>query len=355
MTEPAKLLEELCRINAMTGFESRASNEIIKLFEPFCDKAWVDPFSNVIGYKKGTSEHPKKVMITAHYDQIGMIVSGFEKNGFLRISNLGGIDAKALMASEVTVHAKEDLYGVIGAKPPHLLTETETKKNVKITGLFIDTGLPDEILKEKVSIGDPVSMLSPVISMENGCIAGRSLDNRAGVAALVLILEQLQHVKHGHDIYVVATVQEETGLLGATISAYDMEPDIAIVIDVGHGDMPDADKSECFPLGKGVPVGIGPAFHRAETKALLDIAKKERIPVQRCVEPGDPGTEAWAIQVSRTGIATLEVSIPLRYMHTGVELIQLKDLEMAATLVAKYSAAFTGETLIAENLNLQIS
>lgn len=344
MTNTAELLTQLCGINAMTGFESKASKEIVKFFEPFCDKAWVDPFFNVIGYKRGMSENPKKVMITAHYDQIGMIVSGYEENGFLRISNLGGIDAKALLASEVTVHGKEELFGVIGAKPPHLLTEKETKKNVKINELFIDTGLPSSVLKEKVSIGDPVSIRSPLIPMENDCIAGRSLDNRAGTAALAIILEQLQNVKHDNDVYVIATVQEETGLLGAVTSAYGLNPDIAIVIDVGHGDMPDADKSQCFPLGKGVPIGIGPAYHRRETKALLGTAKRERIPTQLSVESGNPGTEAWAIQISRTGIATLEVSIPLRYMHTGVELICLKDLEMAATLVAKYAAGAVGET-----------
>jgi endoglucanase len=343
--DTAELIRGLCAINAMTGFDNRACEAIRSFFEPVCDKAWVDPFFNVIGYKKGLGKNPKKIMITAHYDQIGMIVSGYEKNGFLRVSNLGGIDTKALMASEVMVHGKEDLYGIIGAKPPHLLTEQETKKNVKLTELFVDTGLSDEVLKQKTALGDPISIVSPVISMENGCIAGKSLDNRAGVAALVLILEQLQALKHENDIYVVATVQEETELLGAVSSAWSLSPDIALVIDVCHGDMPEADKNLTFPLEKGVPVGMGPAFHRQETKTLLEVAKKERIPTQLCIEPGDPGTEAWAIQVSHTGIPTLEACIPLRYMHTGIELLLLKDIEMAALLVAKYSATKAGETI----------
>lgn len=347
--DTADLLKQLCAVNAMTGFEHRACDSIKNFFEPYSDKSWIDCFFNVIGYRKGLSENPKKIMITAHYDQIGMIVTGFESNGFLRVSNLGGIDTKAVLASEVTVHGKEDLYGIIGAKPPHLLTEKETQKNVKLKELFIDTGLPDATLKEKVSAGDPVSIISPVVSMENGCIMGRSLDNRAGVAALIKILEQMKMIKHEHDIYVVATVQEESGLLGAITSSWDLTPDIAIVIDVCHGDMPEADKSQCFPLGKGVPVGIGPAFHRPETKVLLDVAKNERIPTQLCIEPGNPGTEAWAIQISRTGIPTLEVSIPLRYMHTGAELICIKDIEMAAALVAHYSARKAGETLNGEN------
>jgi len=332
------LVRKLCRINALTGCENAACKEIKGFFEPLCDESWVDPFFNVIGLKKGTSENPKKVMITAHYDQIGLIVSGFEKNGFLRVSNLGGVDTKALLASEVTVHGKEDLFGVIGAKPPHLLTEKETSKNVKISELFIDTGLPDDELKLKVSVGDPVSIASAVTELKDGHIAGKSLDNRAGVAALVLILQELKSMKHENDIYVVATVQEETGLMGAISSSHSLDPDVAIVIDVCHGDMPEADKAQCFPLGKGVPVGIGPAFHREKTKALLDTAKRERIPTQLCIEPGDPGTEAWAIQVSRLGIATLELSIPLRYMHTGAEVVLAKDIEMAAVLAARYSA-----------------
>lgn len=343
--DTAQLVKSLCAVNAMTGFEDRASEAIRGFFQPFCDKTWVDPFFNVTGFRKGSGKNPKKIMITAHYDQIGMIVAGYEKNGFLRVSNLGGIDTKVLPASEVTVHGKEEVYGIIGAKPPHLLTEQEAKKNMKLTELFIDTGLPDDLLKEKVTPGDPVSLLSSVITMENGCIAGKSLDNRAGVAALVLILEELKDMKHDNDVYVVATVQEETELVGAITGTWAVDPDIAVVIDVCHGDMPEADKNETYPLGKGVPVGIGPAFHRGETRLLQDVAKQERIPLQLCIEPGDPGTEAWAIQVSHTGVPTLEACIPLRYMHTGVELLQLKDIEMAAALVARYAAFKAGEAI----------
>lgn len=332
------LVEQLCDINAPTGNENIAAERLKSFFEPLCDKAYIDPFFNVIGYKKGTAKNPKKIIITAHYDQIGMIVSGYEKGGFLRISNLGGIDTKALLASEVKIHGREDVFGVIGAKPPHLLTEKETKKNVKVTELFIDTGFSDDVLKKKVSIGDPVSIVSPIVEMKNGCISGKSLDNRAGVASLILILQQLQNVKHTNDIYVIATVQEETGLLGAVTSSYSLEPDLAVVIDVCHGDMPDADKAQCFALNKGVPIGIGPAFHREYTNALFDVAKKERILTQRCIEPGNPGTEAWAIQISRLGIPTVEVSIPLRYMHTAAELVSLQDIESTATLVARYSS-----------------
>lgn len=330
------LVKQLCDLNAPAGSENLSAEKLKSFFEPLCDEAYVDPFFNVIGYKKGTSANPKKIIITAHYDQIGMIVSGFEKGGFLRISNLGGVDTKALLASEVIVHGREEIFGVIGAKPPHLLKESETSKNVKITGLFIDTGLSDDVLKQKVSIGDPVSIFAPVVTMKNGCVAGKSLDNRAGVAALVLILKELQKVKHPNDIYVIATVQEETGLLGAITSSYSLEPALAVVIDVCHGDMPDADRAQCFPLNKGVPVAIGPAFHSEYTNALFEVAKKERIPTQRCIEPGNPGTEAWAIQVSRLGIPTVEASIPLRYMHTQAELISLQDIETAAVLVARY-------------------
>jgi len=332
------LIKQLCDINAPVGNENLSAEKLKSFFEPLCDKAYVDRFFNVIGYKKGTSSDPKKIIITAHYDQIGMIVSGFENQGFLRVSNLGGVDTKALLASEVIIHGREEVYGVIGAKPPHLLKESEVNKNVRIDELFIDTGYTDDVLRKKVSIGDPVSIVSPVVSMKNGCVAGKSLDNRAGVAALVLILKELQNVKHPNDIYVAATVQEETDLLGALTSSYSLEPDLAVVIDVCHGDMPEADKSQCFPLNKGVPVAIGPAFHRDYTNALFEVAKKERIATQRCIEPGNPGTEAWAIQISRLGIPTVEASIPLRYMHTGAELVSLQDIENAAVLVARYAA-----------------
>jgi len=331
-----ELVKQLCEINAPAGFENLAAEKIKSFFEPLCDKAFVDRFFNVIGYKKGTSENPGKILITAHYDQIGLIVSGFEKGGFLRISNLGGVDTKTVLAREVIIHGREEVYGVIGAKPPHLLKESEVSKNAEITDLFIDTGYPDDVLKQKVAVGDPVSVIAPANELKNRCFAGKSLDNRAGVAALVLILYELQNIKHPNDIYVIATVQEETNLLGAIISSYSLEPDLAVVIDVCHGDMPEGDKAQCFPLNKGVPVAVGPAFQREYTDALFETAKKERIPTQRCIEPGNPGTEAWAIQVSRTGIPAVEVGIPLRYMHSTAELVSLQDIENAAVLVARY-------------------
>ena len=333
-----KLLFKLCDINALPGNEDKAADKLLSFFEPLCDKAWIDPFYNVIGYKKGDSNEPKKIMITAHYDQVGMIVAGYEKKGFVSISSLGGVDTKALLATCVTIHGKEDIFGVIGAKPPHLMSKDETKKNLKITELFIDTGLSEDVLKEKVSIGDPISIISPSVQMKNDCLAGRNFDNRCGVAALVLILSKLKNIKHENDIYVIATVQEETSSLGAMTAAYSLEPDVAVVIDVTHGDMPDAEKAMCFPLGKGVPVGIGPAYSRKETDKLLETARKERIPTSLSIEAGNPGTESWAIQVSRLGVATVELSIPLRYMHTGAELIKIGDVELTAALAAEYSA-----------------
>ncbi|HEY8500794.1 MAG TPA: M20/M25/M40 family metallo-hydrolase [Clostridia bacterium] len=335
------LLEQLCNINAIAGFEASASNEIMEIFGQYCDKVWIDTFYNVIGYKKGSLKNGKKIMITAHYDQIGMIVTGYEKNGFLRVSNLGGVDTKALLAREVTVHGEKDVFGVIGAKPPHLLSSDEMKKNVKLTDLFIDTGLTDEELKETVSVGDPVSINSQFVRMVNGCAAGRNLDNRCGVAACVLVLEKLKDIVHENDVYVIATVQEEAGLIGAISSSYDIEPDIAVVIDVCHGDMPEADKANTFALGKGVPVGVGPAFNKKITQQLFELADKEGIQTQLCVEAGNPGTEAWAIQVSRMGIAVVEVCIPLRYMHTGAELVSLGDVDIAAALVSKFAAGKT--------------
>jgi len=169
------LIKQLCDINAPVGNENLSAEKLKSFFEPLCDKAYVDRFFNVIGYKKGTSSDPKKIIITAHYDQIGMIVSGFENQGFLRVSNLGGVDTKALLASEVIIHGREEVYGVIGAKPPHLLKESEVNKNVRIDELFIDTGYTDDVLRKKVSIGDPVSIVSPVVSMKNGCVAGKAL------------------------------------------------------------------------------------------------------------------------------------------------------------------------------------
>lgn len=330
------ILKDLSTYPGVSGREEKLSGYIAKLFEKYCSKVEIDKFYNVIGIKKGSSGADKKIMVTAHLDEIGMLVKSIDEKGFIKMSNIGGIDSKVLLAQEVTIHGKKDIFGVVGAKPPHLLKPDEVKKAVKMEDLSIDTGLSAEEVKEIVSIGDVITFKVDPFVLQNNKLSSKSFDNRAGVAALIDIMENLTKINHEYDVFFVATTQEEVGLRGANIAAYNVKPDLAIVIDACHGEIPEAPKESVYPLGKGPAIAVGPNLHKRLTKMMMDLAKEENIPYQTDVEPGNTGTEAWAVQVSRSGIPTLLVSVPLKYMHTVIETLSVNDMKNTGRLVSRF-------------------
>ncbi|AUS96259.1 aminopeptidase [Clostridium thermosuccinogenes] len=330
-----ELLKKLSTSSAVSGQENGIFSFVKSIFEEYCDHVEADKFFNIIGFKKG-SGNGKKVMITAHCDEIGLMVKDIEDNGFVRVTTVGGIDARILLAQEVVIHGKKDLYGVIGAKPPHLLKPEEAQKAVKIKDLYIDTGIETSKLKEMVSIGDTITLKGSPSVLQGSRFSSKAMDNRASVLAMVETMKQLSTRKHDADVYFVATVQEEVGAAGAEIAAYNIDPDIAIVIDACHGEMPDCPKDSIFSLGKGPAIGVGPVLHRNLYRKLVDVAKEENIPYQIDVEPGNTGTEAWETQVSRSGIPTALLSIPVRYMHTPVETLDVNDVKNTGKLAADF-------------------
>ena len=335
LLDTLKLLTEL---TAVTGREQTATKTLVDLFTPLADEVRVDALGSVFATRHGEGENPRTILVTAHYDEIGLVVTGIEKTGFLRFAAMGGIDPKTLPAQEVTVLGREPLYGVIGAKPPHLLSAEEMEKVLPMEDLRIDVGLSGEEAQRLVRVGDVAGFRFPMITLRNNRVAGKSMDNRSGVAALFEILRLLQGLRHDDHVVVAATVQEEVGLRGATTAAFSAAPDLGIVLDVCHGDMPDAPIDDQFPLGKGVAVGIGPVMHPERTREILEVARRERIPFQLDPEPGSSGTEAASLQIAREGIPTVLLSIPCRYMHSTVETISLDDLRAAAELTARYIA-----------------
>ncbi|MDQ2086784.1 M42 family metallopeptidase [Herbivorax sp. ANBcel31] len=338
------VLKDISTYPGISGREEKLSKYIKNMFDKYCDETTIDSFYNVVGVKKGFSKSDKKIMVTAHLDEIGLLVTGIEKKGFLRFSNIGGIDSKILLAQEVIVHGKKDVLGVIGAKPPHLLKTEDTKKAVKMQDLSIDTGLSEDEVRENVSIGDVITFKAKPFTLKNSRISSKSLDNRAGVTALIDIMENLEKIHHEYDVYFVATSQEEVGLRGAVIAAYNITPDVAVVIDACHGDIPDVPKDSVFKLGKGPSIAVGPNLHVDLTKKIIDIAKEENIPYQIEPSPGNTGTEAWAIQVSRTGIPTVLVSIPLKYMHTTVETLHVDDVKYSGRLISRFISSIDSKT-----------
>lgn len=337
------VLSELSLFPAVTGHERDFSLFLKELFAQFCDEVEVDRFYNVIATKKGFGKEKKRIMVSAHMDEIGLMVRSIEDGGFIGFTNMGGVDVKILLAQEVIIHGKKDIVGVIGAKPPHLLKPEETKKAVKLDKMVIDTGMKTESLKDIVSIGDVITFRAEPFILQERRFSSKSIDNRCGIAAMIRAMEELSKLHHFHDVVFTASVQEEVGLRGAVTAGYNVQPDIAIVIDACHGDIPDASKDEIFSLGKGPAVSIGPNLHKNATRKLIDVAKEENISYQTDVEPGETGTEAWALQVSRSGVPTVLISIPVRYMHTTVETLQVSDMKNAGILAARFAASLDSD------------
>ncbi len=340
-------LESLCNSKGVSGYEYPLHNLIISSFNKYLDDVSVDKLGNVIGVKKGTYKDNDniKIMIAAHMDEIGFMVKDIEDNGFIRFTNIGGIDPRTILGQEVIVHGKEDLYGVIGSKPPHLQDPSEHNKAIKMEDMIIDIGFPREKVEELVSIGDPITIRRSIKSLLGARVAGKALDDRAGIAALYECMKELSKLQHEADIYFVTTVQEEVSMAGALVSSYRIKPDIGIAIDVGFGSTPELPKSLTIELGKGPAIALGGNIHPTLRKKLIDIANDYNIPSQVEVAPGPTGTDARAMQITRDGIPSLLLSIPLRYMHTSVELLDMVDIKNTGKLLAFFIASISNDNL----------
>ncbi|HHV95491.1 MAG TPA: M42 family metallopeptidase [Clostridiaceae bacterium] len=340
--EIKSILKELTKENGASGYEHNVSQILANHLRKYCDDVQVDKLGSVIGRKKG-SNPSRKILITAHYDEIGLLVTSIDKEGFIRFTKIGGIDPKILLATEVVIHGKNSIPGVIGAKPPHLLSPEDRNKTMGLQDLYIDTGMNYEEITQYVSIGDYITFKPVSLELKSNYFSSKALDNRCSFASMLVALEELKNLKHECDIYFAATVQEEIGLTGGITVSYNIDPDMAIVVDVCHGDMPDVPKEVTFPCGKGPAIAVGPVLNKKFTNKLIDKAKYENIKYQIDVEPGGTGTEAWATQVSRCGIPTVLISIPLRYMHTAVETLNITDLTETGKLIARFAASLTDE------------
>ena len=341
--DTAKLLQTLSEANGVSGHEAPVRELIIQELGPLADEVTVDRLGNIIAVQHGAGDEPRpRIMLATHMDEIGLMVLRIEE-GFLRFVTVGGFDPRVLLGQEVVVHGKQPLPGVIGSRPPHVVSKEERKKPVPLEELFIDVGLSDEQARELVQIGDAVTLAQPFIEFKGkGRLAsGKAFDNRTSVIAMILALDALSRLHHTWDVYAVATVQEEVGLRGATSSAYGIAPDVAIAIDVTQGDMLGASEAETMKVGDGPAIGLGPNFHPAVHDRLVQTAKAHEIPHQIDPMPWPGGTDAAAIQMTREGIPTSLLSIPLRYMHTVVETVALPDIERTGRLLAHFIAELT--------------
>lgn len=341
-----EFLIKLCNGHSVSGHESGIIELVESAFSRYADRVSVDKLGNVVILKKGkNSISNSKVMIAGHIDEIGLVVKSIEENGFIKFTNIGGIDPRAILSQEVTVHGKKDLFGVIVSKPPHLQEESENEKALKMDELYIDLGYDNSEVKKYINIGDVITINREIKELKGDRLAGKSLDDKAGIASMYECIKELSKIEHELDLYFVCTVQEEVGLRGAVTSTYSLTPDFGVAIDVGFASTPELPKRDTIDMGKGPGITIGGYIHSKLREKLVEVAKEYNIPFQYEVAPDSIGTDADAIQITRKGIPTLNLSIPLRYMHTSVEVVDMKDIRNTAKLLAFFIASITNDDL----------
>ncbi len=338
-------LKLLSEVHAPSGYEMAARDAILAAWQPLTDAQKTSPMGSLVAYKHGSGAEPRRtIMLCAHMDEIGMMVSHFE-GAFLRVSELGGIDSRAVLGKPVLVHTREGaLPGVVGARPLSMLSPAEQGRYPALDEIYIDLGLSAEEVARKVRVGDIITMDLPLLDLQDRRVAGKAMDDRACVAAVTACLDALQRLKHTWDVLAVASVQEEVGLHGARAEAYRLNPDIAIALDVTFAPQPNV-PSPTFELGGGPPLALGANFHPALFEALKKTA--ERLEMSLPIEPTPmaSGTDAWAIQISREGIPTALLGIPTRNMHTTVETVDLRDIERCGRLLAEFIATLDEQFL----------
>jgi len=332
------LIIKLSNAHGIAGYEDEIRDIIKAELEDFVDEIRVDKLGNVICVKNGNEF---KEMIAAHIDEIGFMVKFIEENGFLRLTPIGGWFSQTVLNQRVVLHTRNGrIYGVVGSKPPHFMKEDERRKIIEIRDMFVDIGANsrEDVKKMGVEVGTPVTIDRECVRIGDK-LTGKAFDNRVGVAVMI---EAVKNTKSKATIYAVGTVQEEVGLKGARVSAFEIEPDVALAIDTTPAtDHPGAENVKIdVKIGKGPVITIADASGRGiiAPKRVLDwlveTAEKNKIEYQ--LEVGEGGTtDATAIHLTKSGIPTGVVSVPARYIHTPVEVISIKDAEKSVELVAR--------------------
>ena len=330
-------LEQLCAQNAPSGFEAPAAQVARALLEPLMDEVWTDRMGNVIGVRRCGKPGAKKLLLDAHLDEIGLIVTGIEE-GFLRFQTIGGVDPRMLPNRELNVLTDPPLFGVVACLPPHVQKPEDGKKAVPIADLRIDVGMSQAEAERTVPVGTPIVFRGGCSPLGEGKICGKAMDDRACFVTLLRCAELLRDKPLDVDLYILGSTQEETSSSGARTATFSIAPDWCVAVDVTHGKTPDASaKDYTLELGGGPVVGVGPNAARWMTERMTAKAKERGIACQVEVMPGHSGTNGWCMQVSREGVATSVVSLPLRYMHSPIEVLELSDMEGAAALLAAFT------------------
>ncbi len=336
------MLKELTDANAISGHEKEARDIMEKYVKPYADEVFTDHLGSLIAKKVGEEKGPK-IMVAGHLDEVGFMITRIDKNGFLFFQTIGGWWNQVMLAQRVTIMTKEgNITGVIGSKPPHILTAEQRKKPIEIKDMFIDIGASSKEEAEKFGVrpGDSVVPYFEFTRMKNEkMLLAKAWDNRIGCAIAIDVLKQLQNEEHPNTVYGVGTIQEEVGLRGAKTSAHLIKPDIAFGVDVGiAGDTPGvSDKDADSKLGKGPQIILYDASmisHKGLRDLVIETAEEKEIPFQYSSMPGG-GTDSGAIHLTHDGVPALSITIATRYIHSHAAMLHRDDFENAVKLIVE--------------------
>lgn len=329
----------LCRIMTVSGFEYRAVSEIESIYRKDFDEISADRVGNVMLVKRCAKENAPRILVDAHLDEVGMIVSDVIEGGFLRIVNVGGIDPSIMQAADVTVYGKQELRGIVASVPPHL-KDKDGNKLPAVNELVVDVGegFSIEELREIVPVGTPVGF-SPIYSeLDDRYIAGKSFDNKAcGAIAARAVADTPADMLAG-DVYLCFSAREETSRMGGGVSAacFKAAPDYAMVVDVNLGAGPDTPPRETVDMDKGVSVAFSAATDRRLTAMTIELCREKQIAHTVCAAPSSTGTNAVEVNLVADGIPVVDVGLPLRNMHTYNEVIGYSDIQSLYSLVREF-------------------
>lgn len=339
-----EMLSALCPLPGPSGFERPVTLRAADLLRPLVDEVSIDRMGNLVGVRRCGTPGAKRILLDAHLDEVGLIILGSEE-GFLRFRSIGGVDPRMLPDREVTILTNPPRFGVVACLPPHVQRAGDADKSVPIPELFIDTGLAQEEAETLIPAGTPCVFRDGCFPLGQRQMCGKSMDDRACFVTLLRAAQLLKDKTLDVDLYILGSTREEVSHGGAAVATWANAPDCCIAVDVTHGKTPDSPKERTCELGGGPAVGIGPNMTRWMTERMIAKAKAAEIPIQFEVMAGSSGTNGWDMQIAREGIATSVLSLPLKYMHSPVETLDLSDMEAVAALLAAFVEGIGEEAL----------
>ena len=330
-------IREITVLPGVSGFEEPVARRVMEAFGASCDQVSLDDMMNVHATMGVGVPH---MAVYAHTDEVALVVSDIE-DGFLRMERVAGVDPRILPGHIVRILTPDgELPGVVGFKPPHLTPPEEAEKAVQLKDLYVDTGFDAEDVVNRVRVGDMVLLAGEAIDLAHGHIAGKTMDDRSLVAVMVRSAELLRERRSFPKVTFISSSQEEVGHRGARTSTFKVNPDLAVVLDVTHAKQPGAKPPRVCPIDK-LALSVGPAFHPGLVQRAKEALKRLRLPYTLEAAAGHTGTDTDHVRISREGVPCMLISVPVKYMHTSVEMLDVATLDAIAEFLCEFALSLS--------------